>query len=74
MKIKSHIVFIDSGLILNPYTGDSFVASPVEADIFRLINLDEIKENIKTEIISKYKIDEAGFESEYNSFIDNIKK
>jgi hypothetical protein len=74
MKILSYIAIHDSGLIINAFTGDSFITNQIGMSIFKLLNENVSKSNIKKEIIYEYKIDDKSFEKSYNDFLNLLRK
>ena len=69
MKIKKNVAISESGYVFNPSTGDSFTVNSIGIEIFNLVKKEKTFEEISKTILSKYNIDEATFEKDYNDFI-----
>lgn len=74
MKINSHIALSDTGLIVNPFTGESFTVNEIGLTIIKMLNKNESKSKIKKEILSNYHVDEITFEKDYSDFIRLLKQ
>ena len=70
MKILSHITLNDSGLIMNPHTGEHFFVNRIKLAILRMLNNNESKPNIKKEILLKFQIESSAFEIEYSELVN----
>lgn len=68
MKIKKNIAISESGFIFNPTSGDSFSTNPIGFEIINLLREEKSKDEIRTEILNRYQIDESTFEKDYYDF------
>jgi hypothetical protein len=69
MRINNNVAVSNSGFIFNSNTGESFSANPIGTDIINAIKESKSIEEIKTQIISKYEVDEETFEKDFYDFL-----
>ncbi len=68
MQINKNIAISDSGFIFNPSSGDSFSTNQVGLDIIRLMKEGKKNEEIISEIVAKFSIDESTVEKDLGDF------
>ena len=68
MKLKKNIAVSDSGFLFNPSTGDSYSVNPIGHQILKLLKEGKSTEEIKKNILTEYKIDDASVEKDIYDF------
>ena len=74
MKLKKNIAISETGFVFDPSTGDSFTLNPEGILILEMIKQGKSKEEISTEIISKYDVDVNSFERYFYDFVATLKQ
>jgi hypothetical protein len=72
MKIKKNIAISDSGFIFNPDTGESFTANPIGLEVLDMLRQGMAFEEVRKEILDKYKSDKDTVEKDYHDFINSL--
>ncbi|WP_319482655.1 PqqD family protein [uncultured Draconibacterium sp.] len=73
MKITEEIKVSDNGFVFNSRTGDSFNLNPFGLELLKYIEADNDFDQIKTEILEKYDIDDLSFEKDFYEFCALLK-
>jgi hypothetical protein len=73
MKITEEIKISDNGFIFNSKTGDSFSMNPFGLELIKNIQEGKDFENIKTEMLEKYEVDDLTLEKDYYEFCALLK-
>ena len=68
MQINKNVAISDSGFIFNPSSGDSFSTNQVGLEIIRLLKENKKKEEIISEIVAKFSIDDSTLEKDLGDF------
>jgi len=68
MQINKNIAISDSGFIFNPSSGDSFSTNQVGLEIIRLLKENKNKEELISEIVQLFSIDESTLEKDLGDF------
>jgi hypothetical protein len=68
MKLKKDVAVSEAGLVFNPTTGESFSVNPIGVEILGLIREEKDFAEISRIITSRYAIDKAAFERDYQDF------
>jgi hypothetical protein len=74
MKIKKNVAISDSGFIFNPDTGESFSANPIGLEMLEMLRNGREYEEIRKDILDKYKSDKDTVEKDYHDFITMLKQ
>ena len=74
MKIKKNVAISDSGFIFNPDTGESFSANPIGMEMLEMLRDGMKYEEIRKNILDKYKSDKDTVEKDYHDFITTLKQ
>ena len=74
MKIKKNVAISDSGFIFNPDTGESFSANPIGLEMLEMLRNGREYEEIRKDILNKYKSDKDTVEKDYHDFITMLKQ
>lgn len=73
MKIPEEVKISDNGFVFNSKTGDSFSLNPFGLELIKNIQKEKEFENLKTEILEKYDVDELTFERDFYEFCTLLK-
>ncbi len=68
MQINKNIAISDSGFIFNPSSGDSFSTNNVGLEIIRLLKENKSKDEIITEIVTKFSTDASTLDKDLGDF------
>ena len=68
MKITAEIKISDNGFVFNSRTGDSFNLNPFGLELMKYIEAENDFDQIKTQILEKYDIDDLSFEKDFYEF------
>ena len=74
MKIKKNVAISDSGFIFNPDTGESFSANPIGLEMLEMLRDGMEYEEIRKNVLDKYKSDKDTVEKDYHDFITMLKQ
>ena len=74
MKIKKNVAISDSGFIFNPDTGESFSANPIGLEMLEMLRNGREYEEIRKNVLDKYKSDKDTVEKDYHDFITMLKQ
>lgn len=74
MKIKKNVAISNSGFIFNPDTGESFSANPIGLEMLEMLRNGREYEEIRKDILDKYKSDKDTVEKDYHDFITMLKQ
>lgn len=74
VKIKSSLAISETGFLFMPNTGDSFSVNPIGIEIIDLLKQGKSEKDLKKIILSKFEIDDATFEKDYDDFINQLKQ
>ena len=74
MKIKKNVAISESGFIFNPDTGESFSANPIGLEMLEMLRNGREYEEIRKDILDKYKSDKDTVEKDYHDFITMLKQ
>ncbi len=74
MKIKKNVAISDSGFIFNPDTGESFSANPIGLEMLEMLRGGMEYEEIRKNVLDKYKSDKDTVEKDYHDFITMLKQ
>ncbi|MCD4724779.1 MAG: PqqD family protein [Bacteroidales bacterium] len=74
MKIKKNVAISDSGFIFNPDTGESFSVNPIGLEMLEMLRNGREYEEIRKDILDKYKSDKDTVEKDYHDFITMLKQ
>ncbi len=74
LKIKSSIAISETGFLFMPNTGDSFSVNPIGVEIIDLLRQGKSEKEVKKTILSKYEIDDATLEKDYDDFLNQLKQ
>ena len=73
MKITAEIKISDNGFVFNSRTGDSFNLNPFGLELMKYIEAENDFDQIKTQILGKYDIDDLSFEKDFYEFCALLK-
>lgn len=73
MKITTEIKISDNGFVFNSRTGDSFNLNPFGLELMKYIEAENDFDQIKTEIMARYDIDDLSFEKDFYEFCALLK-
>lgn len=73
MKITEEIKVSDNGFVFNSRTGDSFNLNPFGLELLKYIEAENDFDQIKTQILEKYDIDDLSFEKDFYEFCALLK-
>ncbi len=73
MKITAEIKISDNGFVFNSRTGDSFNLNPSGLELMKYIEAENDFDQIKTQILEKYDIDDLSFEKDFYEFCALLK-
>ena len=73
MKIPVEVKISDNGFVFNSKTGDSFSLNPFGLELIKNIQEEKEFENLKTEMIAKYDVDDLSFEKDFYEFCALLK-
>ncbi|MFA5328684.1 MAG: PqqD family protein [Prolixibacteraceae bacterium] len=73
MKITDEIKISNNGFVFNSKTGDSFSLNPMGLELIRQIAEEKDFESIRSEMLSKYEVDDLTFEKDYYEFYAQLK-
>lgn len=73
MKLKKNIATSENGFIFNPSTGDSFSSNPIAAEILTLMKAGQSADDIKTDILSRYNVDRAQLERDWEDWVMQLR-
>ncbi|KJF42951.1 PqqD family protein [Draconibacterium sediminis] len=73
MKITEDIKISDNGFVFNSRTGDSFNLNPFALELMKNIEAEKSFDQIKTEVMEKYDIDDLSFEKDFYEFCALLK-
>jgi hypothetical protein len=73
MKITAEIKISDNGFVFNSRTGDSFNLNPFGLELMKYIEAENDFDQIKTQILEKYDIDDLSFEKDFYEFCALLK-
>ncbi len=71
--VPDNIAISDSGFIFLPSTGETFTLNEMGKEIFKLLQAKKSLEEISSEIIKEYDIDEHTLERDIEDFILRLK-
>ena len=74
MKLKKNVAISESGVIFNAGTGDSFSINPVAAKIVALLKEGKSEEEIKSELINVYQVDDKRVDEDFYDFVSHLKQ
>lgn len=69
MKIKSTIAINDNGFLFDPNTGESYTTNQVAREIIFMLKKGLAVETIRSEISSRYEVDEYTLEKNLIDFM-----
>lgn len=69
MKIKGNIAISDNGFMFDPYSGDSYNLNPTAVEIIKLLKKGKTKEEIISDFVQKYDVDQFTFEQNLDDFL-----
>ncbi|TSA24779.1 MAG: PqqD family protein [Bacteroidetes bacterium] len=69
LEINRHIAISETGLVLNPSTGDSFATNPIGLEILQILKRKTDYQEIQNYIISKYDVEVEVFQKDFQDFI-----
>lgn len=73
MKITEEIKISDNGFVFNSRTGDSFNLNPFGLELMKHIEAEKEFDQIKSEVLEKYDIDDLSFEKDFYEFCALLK-
>lgn len=73
MKITEEIKISDNGFVFNSNTGDSFNLNPAGIEMIKMIKDNYSFEEIRTNILQKYDVDDLTFEKDFYEFCALLK-
>lgn len=73
MKITAEIKISDNGFVFNSRTGDSFNLNPFGLELMKYIEAENDFDQIKTQILARYDIDDLSFEKDFYEFCALLK-
>ena len=73
MKITAEVKISDNGFVFNSRTGDSFNLNPFGLELMKYIEAENDFDQIKTQILEKYDIDDLSFEKDFYEFCALLK-
>lgn len=74
MKLKKNVAISESGIIFNAATGDSYSINPVAARIVALVKEGKNEDDIKSELISVYQVDDKRVNEDFYDFVSHLKQ
>lgn len=74
MKILKNIAISEAGFLFNSITGESFSVNPTGIEIINMLKEEKSIEDIKTNVLNIYQIDEATFEKDFYDFVEVLKQ
>ena len=73
MKITPEVKISDNGFVFNSKTGDSFNLNPFGMELIKSIREEKDFEQIKSEMLEKYDVDDLTFEKDFYEFCALLK-
>jgi hypothetical protein len=73
MKISEEIKISDNGFVFNSNTGDSFNLNPTGIEMIKMIKDNYSFEEIRTNFLQKYDVDDLTFEKDFYEFCALLK-
>lgn len=74
VKLKGSIAISENGYVFNPETGESFTINPVGHIILDMLSEGKSYEEIRGDIMSRYDVDDATFEKDFQDFTNVLKQ
>ncbi len=73
MRLKKNIAVSESGFVFDPGTGDSFSLNRIGLEIIELIKTGKSENEIVSDLLEKYDIDNASLEKYYYDFVSMLR-
>lgn len=72
--LKDNVAVSENGFVFNPETGESFSINPAGQILLTMMKEERSYQEIKENIMSRYYVDDATFEKDFQDFINMLKQ